>query len=293
MASPAAERPVRLLCLLLAAAGCAHGSSSKKGDSQEPSFDEHIRQSTVPVPEDLKLEVERAEQIGAMLQVYDRAAWLATDAVLAARVRESLGLGGYIVLPEGDSSGPTGGWQAVFYSASEPTKVLFRVRLLEGQKPIVVQLDPPEDPVDGMDLLIRARKTAIASVEEPEQPLNPVIVPGSVIGEDGILVYLIAGTTEPKHAVFGRHYRVLVSEDGSRVLRSEPLSKSALVLPLEPPEANGMKPEALYVTHIVSSTPLETHVLASLQHDTRVLVATDRGNWLVDGRKITFLGARE
>jgi hypothetical protein len=34
-------------------------------------------------------------------------------------------------------------------------------------------------------------------------------------------------------------------------------------------------------------------VLVSLQHRMRVLVATDRGDWLVDGAKITYLGPRE
>jgi hypothetical protein len=44
----------------------------------------------------------------------------------------------------------------------------------------------------------------------------------------------LAGTTEPKRVVFGRHYGILVSQDGTRVVRSEPLSKSALVMPLKP-----------------------------------------------------------
>jgi hypothetical protein len=283
-------RSACLAALLTSVIACAHRPPPK-----QESFDEQIRRATRPTPADLQDEVTRAEQLGELLHTYDAVAWLATDAMLESSKSEAPSVGGYLVLPEGDETTgqPSGVWQAIFYSRGEPAKVLYRVRVRTGAAPEVQRLDPPEDPVAGMDVLIRARATAIASLPHADQPLNPVLLPGSAIGEAGVLVYLLAGTTMPRHAVFGRHHRIVISEDGTRVVRAEPLSKSALVMPIDPPEGAASPAEALIVSHLVGSAPVETHVLVSLQHRMRVLVATDRGDWLVDGAKITYLGPRE
>jgi hypothetical protein len=82
---------------------------------------------------------------------------------------------------------------------------------------------------------------------------------------------------------------VTVSGDG-KVREVRPLSKSILELSTKAPD--GGKPEALVVSHIVTDYPLETHVFASLSANLPVYVATDRGDWLVDGDKISFLGPR-
>jgi len=90
--------------------------------------------------------------------------------------------------------------------------------------------------------------------------------------------------------VFGRHYRVLVGEDGKTVKYVHALSKSILELP--PRRPNGEKPEALWVTHLVTEWPLETNVFASLLYKLPVYVGTSRGTWRVNGEKIVFLGTR-
>lgn len=55
----------------------------------------------------------------------------------------------------------------------------------------------------------------------------------------------------------------------------------------------GGETEALIVTHLVTEYPLETHVFASLSAGLPVYVGTSRGNWLVEGDKISFLGPRD
>jgi len=164
------------------------------------------------------------------------------------------------------------------------------VTVTPGQKPVFKANDPPAPASDGVQLLFRARQTALAGVPRNGQPLNPVVLPGEAIGQKGIVVYLLAGTTKQGELVFGLHHRVLVSEDGARVVAAMPLSKTALIVSDRdlPP---GAKPEGAYVTHLVTDWPLETHVLVSLMHHNQpIYVATRLGNWRVVGDKIDYLG---
>ena len=102
-----------------------------------------------------------------------------------------------------------------------------------------------------------------------------------------MLVYLLAGTKRPGIAVFGKHHRARVSPDGRQLLSLEPLSKSILELPLALPP--GAKEAGLAVSHIISETPIETHVFVSLLHKLPVYVSTSRGQWKVDGDRISFI----
>ena len=115
-----------------------------------------------------------------------------------------------------------------------------------------------------------------------------VVVVGQVV--DQFLVEVIAGTTKPNTAVIGRHYRVVVSEDGARVKKVVPLSKDALEMPTNNCP-NQAKCPALVMNQIVTDTPVETHVLVSLQHKVDLFVLTSRGWWRVKGAKIDFLGS--
>jgi hypothetical protein len=88
--------------------------------------------------------------------------------------------------------------------------------------------------------------------------------------------------------VLGKHHRVLISPDGKAVLRFEPLSRAAIEIPPDNPA--GTTPVGVFVTHLVTEWPLETHVFASLLNRTPVFVGTSRGSWRVDGDTISFLG---
>lgn len=117
-------------------------------------------------------------------------------------------------------------------------------------------------------------------------------MPAEAIGESGILVEVIAGTTRPNTAVVGRHYRVVVSDDGTRVTKVFPLSKSILELPTNNcPDPT--KCTALVVSHLVTDAPVETHVLVSLLNQVDLYVTTSRGWWRVSGAKVEFLGTMD
>jgi hypothetical protein len=182
-----------------------------------------------------------------------------------------------------------------FFTAGDDPHIAYRIHvpLEPGAKPSIEEFKPPKSASDGQRLLIHARQTAIRALPEVVQPINPVVMPGRAVGEDGVLVYLLAGTKRAGVAVFGKHYRVLVSPDGGTVKRFEPLSKAILEVPLAPSELPpGAEPAGLMVSHLVTDYPLETHVFASLLHKMPVFVATSRGNWRVNGDHISFLGAR-
>jgi hypothetical protein len=50
--------------------------------------------------------------------------------------------------------------------------------------------------------------------------------------DDGVLVYLLAGSPRNDVAVFGKHHRALISPDGRTVMKLEPLSKGIIEIPL-------------------------------------------------------------
>jgi hypothetical protein len=238
--------------------------------------------------------VERAERAGRMIYDHDQAAATGTDVLLEnIKPRDQERLGGFLALLDaGTGSVQRSSFTVFFVGQGDDPRVLYRVRVpaKAGGKSTFERVDPPAPPPLIASVLIRARQTAIARMPAVKQTMNPVVIPAdSVTGEDGFLVYFLAGTKQPNVAVFGKHYRVLVSADGRTVKRFEPLSKGALEMRLLGPRP-GKQAEFLIVTHDVTDAPLETHVFVSLLHRVSVFVLTRRGTWRVDGARITFLG---
>jgi hypothetical protein len=280
----------RPLAVLLLVAPLLHCAGSKSEQTQKARSDSQGF-APQPIPVDLREAAERAEEIGGLLYLQDKASAIATD-VLFARVKspEKLELGGYITARETDEQGkPKLSWLTVFYGRGDQPRILYRVRIPmeRAEEPSLEQLDPPQSPSSGVELLIAARRTALAALTDVPQAINPEILPGSVIGEDGILIYLLAGTKRSDVAVLGRHYRVLVSADGKQVKKLEPLSKSIIEVQKPPATKTAV---GLMVTHLLSDAPVETHVLASKQYRMPVYVGTSRGAWRVEDGHISFLG---
>jgi hypothetical protein len=265
--------------LALCVGGCA---STPSGGPEKPERD-------LPIPADLRGEIRYAESIGHELYLLDKVAALATDA-LTARVpnlREKR-LGGY--LPFRDAAHPQDHFTVTFFTREDPPRKAYDVHIVPEKEGELVAYDPPLPVPESFALLVRARKTAIASLTEAHQPINPVIVPGGARGEKGVLVYLIAGTRTPGTVVLGRHTRVLVPEAGGAPTYVMPLSKTAIELPLRAPDVPpGAKPVGLVVSQLVTDWPLETHVMASLQAKQPIYVVTARGTWRVDGDKIKYV----
>jgi len=280
----------RHLVLLLLFGGCGTAPPAPPPPASAPAPQAPV------IPPELQGHVRDAEAIGRALYQHDQVAAIGTDVLV-----ENLGslqgknIGGYLAIREGsEQNGPSDVWQVQFFTRDEEPRLAYRVRIFRDRKPSFEALDPPQAVNAGGVALMRARRTALAHLlktDPPRQPINPVILPGAVLGEKGILVYLLAGTKRPGVAVMGKHHRVLVSEDGTQVLRFEPMTKSILEIPFGNHEP-GKTPAGLVVSHIVTEWPLETHVFASLLHKQTVYVATGQHRWKVDGAKISLLPPR-
>jgi hypothetical protein len=270
-----------LLSLAIFATNCAKPATPPASEPKSAA----PQRTEQPIPADLRIHIERAESIGISIFLADQASALGTDA-LNEHVASPKGLGGYVTMPEGEKLA----YEVAFFTDEKLPRIAYRIHvsLRSGAKPTFDALQPPQRATDMELSLIRAREAALAAVPEITQPLNPVIVPGEFIGEEGLLVYLLAGTTEPHVSVIGKHFRVLVSEDGRTVKRFEPLSKVAMEFRWEP----GATPKQINMSHILHDYPLETHVFASLLYRIPVGVLTARGLWLVERDHIFFLGAK-
>ena len=248
--------------------------------------------AALPIPEDLKAQVHLAEELGVTLYFLDKASTIGTDALRqnVASI-EKLGLSGYLTFREADDSGqPANSWRVFFLKGEVNPVVVYTVRvpLKLGATYSFEEHNPPVPANEGLRTFFTARQTAIKALTPVVQPINPVILPGAVIGDDGILVYLLAGETRKGVAVLGKHYRVLVSRDGTAVKKFEPLSKSIIEIPYS---SEGKTTAGLVVSHILTDWPLETHVFASLLYKLPVYVATSRGNWKVEKGKISLVEA--
>jgi hypothetical protein len=270
--------------LLVTLAGCAPSQQANGGRTAST-------EQALPIPPDLAADVQRSITVGRALYLQDKVSAIGTDVLFAKGGDPAAqGLGGYLTLQDGDETGrPLPTWSVFFFTRDEPPMIAHRIHVAiePGKAPQDEAFSPPQPASPTITALIRARQAAIAAVHPTEQPINPAVLPGAAIGQDGILVYLLAGTSRPKVAVLGKHYRVLVSNDGATVKSVEALSKSVLELATAAP--NGGTMEALVVTHIVTDYPLETHVLVSMQHQLPLYVGTRRGIWDVNRDQIRFV----
>lgn len=106
---------------------------------------------------------------------------------------------------------------------------------------------------------------------------------------DSWLVYWLAATLEHGVIPIGGHYRFTVSFDGSTIEHADKLSASCLKLDKKkiPPDTDF---KAFVVSHVVSDTPIETHVFYSLLHDVDIAVATpENTHWMVSKGKISVI----
>jgi hypothetical protein len=244
----------------------------------------------LPTPTDLAKEIEQATELGHSIYLQDWASAVGTD--IAAEKLNGVNdkVGGYLTVLEADEAGGERAFRVWFFSQEDPPRLAYSVRIPfeRSAERTFETISPPRSPEPSLAVLYRARQAALAAVMPLVQPPNPVVVPAAALGEEGILVEVIAGTVRSKSAVIGKHYRVIVSEDGSRVTKVFPLSKTVMEMPV--PTCPGEEKCAMVVSHIVTDAPVETHVFNSLLHHVDIYVSTARGWWRVKGTTIEFLG---
>ena len=278
-------RAARLSAFLLACGGPAVPATPPPVADAGATVDTAVSYRDVDpsVPADRRAEIHRAQRVGRLLVGFDQPAEAATDIAVAHGARTDVI--GYLVLPGSNEV------QVLFYVREHPLSVGYRVAFTrDGHAPTGEKLDPPEPASAGEEKLFRARQSVMAKLDHPQQHYDPVVFPGTLIDEPGIVVYLIASPSQLDTAVFGKHYRARTSDDGSQVLEFEALSKGAVEVPLHGAVPPGATTAGLTVTQIVTDYPVETHVFESVVNRVPIFVGTSRGVWKVDGERITFLG---
>jgi len=280
--------------MVMVAFGCVTPSGPKPAAAPKPAT--AASAEGLPIPADLAPHLKESADMGLALYLQDKASAIGTD-VLRDKVPDfdKRNLAGWLTVRAGDDDGrPLDAYKVMFLTAEQPPRLAFDINIPLRGTPELKEVAPPKKLDDQWVSLFRARQTALLAVPKGRRNLNPVLFPGEAVNRPGsILVYVLTAEHIPGEMVFGVHYRVLVSGDGTTVKELLPLSKSELVIP--PAEEDipaGATAVGAFVTQLVTDWPLETHVFVSLLHDRRpIYVGTERGVWRVVGDKITLIKA--
>jgi hypothetical protein len=220
------------------------------------------------------------EALGREIHRRDMAAATATDIMLDQRLNlDDYPLRGWVVTEDAAGLLVTfvaeydGEYKAVFDVRPDATGRR-RFALLEGRA-----LSTEEA------LQFRARAVSQSEIAEPcSDRYNSVVLMDPE--NDGWIVYWLAATTQPGTMVLGGHYRVMVSADGQEVVAADRLSRSCIALE-QAAQSVEQETAAAVVSHLVSATPVETHVFASLLHRKPIYVLTENDTiWAVEGDSI-------
>ena len=232
--------------------------------------------------------IAQASSVGHLLYTFDRAAWVSTDALLAAVPKDQLsGVGGYVV-----ESVDAETLRVTYYRGhAAAAQAIFVADVREGKVVRRQLLAQPAALTPAQSVLARAREVAAERARErgykpcTSSPFNTVVLPSRDNGP--VAVYLLSARQEAGSYPMGGNYRVVIAPDG-KVLASRPYSVSCLKMAL-PELPAGATPVGLMVTHLLDPVPTELHVFASYSLGMNLFVGTaDKRVWQVRGSEISL-----
>jgi hypothetical protein len=150
----------------------------------------------------MRTQVRNSEIIGRQIYILDKVSAIATD-VLREKVPSfhEKNLAGYLPFREaGDDLRPKDSYLVMFFTKEEPLHIAYEIRLKPDAAPEFEAFDPPKPALPSFVHMAKARQAAVAALPSHPQPINPLILPAELLGEKGMMVYLIAGTTKPDAA---------------------------------------------------------------------------------------------
>lgn len=229
-----------------------------------------------------------AASLGRLIYMFDRAAWVSSDALTATVAKDQLtGVGGYVVEPSDAQT-----LRVTYYRGSAATARAFFVADVREGKVVRKELLPTPVALSA-DQMVLARARDVAAERARERaykpcnaiPFNTVVVPSRNGGP--VAVYLLSAQQDARTYPMGGNYRVIVAPDG-KVLASRPYSVSCLNMTV-PKLPAGAKPVGFMVNHLLDPVPTEIHVFTSYNLRMPLFVATpDKRVWNVQGSKITL-----
>jgi hypothetical protein len=245
-----------------------------------------MAQKAVAAGQDAPL--ERALDRGKTMYLYDRAAWITSDDLLARLPRDRQGeVGGWVVTPAAtdlhvdyigkgqaadriiysvDVNGETLSNAIVYPVAAEPTLKALALQMAHALRAAWSEMDRHSD----------WRPCANAR-------FNTIVLPP---GKDRTTpVYFLTPQTEAGSYPFGGHYEVDVADDG-KIAFTRAFTHGCISL-AKAAQNNGTNPVALMITHLLDPHPTEIHVFEQYYVGLPVFVMTGpKSVWKVEGGRI-------
>ena len=238
-----------------------------------------------------KVATDQALSRGQLIYRLDKAAWVATDAMLAQLKKNEIAdvRGGWIVETNGDTDTVTflglngEKLQGVFVAEVKDGKVTRTRKIAAADR---TDLTPAQLRLAKATNTARVGATNAKFLLCAAKPFNTVVVPPASEA-DAIDVYLLTPQTKTGVIPFGGHHKVTVSADGSA--KARPYTRSCLDMGA-PPSTKGT-PVGLTVSHLLDPTPTEIHVFSSLAAKLPVYVATtsNGAGWAIENGAIRKL----
>lgn len=244
-----------------------------------------------PSAEQLAL-VQRAVERGQLMQVYDKAAWITTDDMMAKLPRSRwLEVGGWVVTPAGkgvhiDYIGKGAHAPQAIYSADVVDgKIASSIVHTADAMPLLSDfaLRMQHALTIARAELVKHDKWGMCADREP----NSVTLPPDADGT--IPVYLMTPQVKTGEIPFGGHYEIDVAADGT-VKSSRAFTNSCLTLrAIDKPKE---KVAGLFMGHILDAQPNEIHVFEQIAAGLPVYVITMTSDmmWNVYNGQVRFVG---
>lgn len=260
------------LCCVLAA--CAN--TSKKHESKTDS--------TVPLTEQEKAYISQVEADGRRLYEKDIRAADATDLLLGKiNPADFPNFVGWITYPNQED------YTVSFYEKNGESFSIIADVIYSAEEKVNVDLQPQRKPSEMEESMMRARIVALEKgTNSCSDRFNTVVMPSQ--NENEWDVYVLAATNDPKIMQVGGHVKVSVNKTTSAVTAITPLSKSCLAMDKSGADLpEGAKISAFTVSYIISPMPIAIHPYLNLLHDVNLVVASERGVWMLASGKIVLL----
>lgn len=217
------------------------------------------------------------EELGRAIYRQDRAAWVATD-LLLAKVPDlkAAHVVGWIV-------GEAGQAQRVRFLRDTGAGLEAGYDIDVSPDFVATLSEPSDRRLTAVELAMwKAHKSAVAGLTEVEvcRPgYNAVVLKDPE--QDGWIVWMLAPMPRAGVIPVGIHYRFTVTADGTKVLRRDALTKACAVLDPRDGAKDRSIPEAIGITHVVSGAPVETEVFLQIQSGIAMYVVTEAGVWAI------------
>lgn len=225
-----------------------------------------------------QFDVKTTVQLGKAIYERDLIATLARDAILAA----NLDLSAYKRRGWISVTGELGERLVIFVAIKNKEYVGIAEVVFKRNKARAVNKLNDEPLIGEVLARFKARTIAMRNIKTACSKRYSTVVLDDPDGS-GYLVYALATSNVADDVVVGGHYRFSVNASGEKLERSDRLFKGCFKLNKNPEGlAEDSRPESLYMSHVISETPIETHIFLNLQHAMTFFVRTpDNQTWEV------------